>query len=171
MKPEINDYIVRNYYELKKICNKITDNSSWSGDLLNSVLVQLYEKDEIKLDKLDDNNIKYYIVKCLTINWYSKTSPFYRKIKRESTLYNELYEVMELPDEDIFEGHKLLDIMEMEWTEVNWFNKIIFSKYLTLGSLKKVSIDTTIPLSSIARYVNETKMIIKQNTFKRINDE
>jgi hypothetical protein len=79
---------------------------------------------------------------------------------------------MDLPtDDNIFDSHRMLDIMEMEWTEVNWFNKIIFEKYLTMGSLKKVSVDTTIPLSSVARYVNETKTTIKQNTFKRFNDE
>jgi len=172
MTPEINNYITKNYYELLKICNKITKNDTWAGDLLNDVLLQLYEKKEIKLKKLDDNNIKYYIVKCLTINWHSKTSPFYRKVKKESTLYNELFEVMDkATDDDIFNTHKLLDIMEMEWTEVNWFNKIIFTKYLTMGSLKKVSIDTTIPLTSIARYVNETKATVKNNTFKRYNDE
>jgi hypothetical protein len=172
MTPEINNYITRNYYELLKICNKITKNDTWAGDLLNDVLLQLYEKKEINLKKLDDNNIKYYIVKCLTINWHSKTSPFYRKVKKESTLYNELFEVMDkATDDDIFNTHKLLDIMEMEWTEVNWFNKIIFTKYLTMGSLKKVSVDTTIPLTSIARYVNETKATVKHNTFKRFNDE
>lgn len=172
MKPEINDYITKNYYELLTICNKITKNDTWAGDLLNDVLLQLYEKNEINLKKLDDNSIKYYIVKCLTINWYSKTSPFYRKVRKESTLYNELFEVMDKPtDDDIFNTHKLLDIMEMEWTEVNWFNKIIFTKYITMGSLKKVSNDTTIPITSIARYVNETKAIVKQNTFKRFNNE
>ena len=172
MKPEINDYITKNYYELLTICNRITKNDTWAGDLLNDVLLQLYEKNEINLKKLDDNSIKYYIVKCLTINWYSKTSPFYRKVRKESTLYNELFEVMDKPtDDDIFNTHKLLDIMEMEWTEVNWFNKIIFTKYITMGSLKKVSNDTTIPITSIARYVNETKAIVKQNTFKRFNNE
>jgi hypothetical protein len=172
MKPEINNFITKNYYELLKISNKITKNDTWAGDLLNDVLLQLYEKKEIKLKKLDDNSIKYYIVKCLTINWHSKTSPFYRKVKKESTLYNELFEVMDkATDDDIFQTHKLLDIMEMEWSEVNWFNKIIFSKYLTMGSLKKVSTDTTIPITSIARYVNETKAIVKYNTFKRFNNE
>jgi hypothetical protein len=172
MKPEINDYITKNYYELLKICNKITKNDTWAGDLLNDVLLQLYEKNEINIKKLDDNSIKYYIVKCLTINWYSKTSPFYRKVRKESSLYNELFEVMDKEsDDDIFNTHKLLDIMEMEWTEVNWFNKIIFQKYITMGSLKKVSIDTTIPITSIARYVNETKAIVKHNTFKRFNNE
>lgn len=171
MKIEIEQYITKNYYELLKICNKITKNDSFAGDLLNDVLIQLYDREEIKLNKLDDNSIKYYIVKCLTINWYSKTSPFYRKVRRESTLYNELFDVANLIDsDDIFKQHHIMEIVETEFTEMNWFHKIIFEKYLTLGSLKKVSVDTRIPLTSVARYIKETKQVIKQNTFRKLNN-
>lgn len=167
---EIEDYITKHYYELLEICHKITKGDTFSGDLLNNVIIQLYDRNEIKLNKLDDNSIKYYIIKCLTINWYSKTSPFYRKVKRESSLYNELFEVNNLIDsEDIFNEHNLMEIVETEFTEMNWFHKIIFEKYLTLGSLKKVAIDTRIPLTSIARYVKETKTTIKQNTFRKLD--
>jgi hypothetical protein len=74
-----------------------------------------------------------------------------------------------IDDDSLFSNHELYDIMETEWTELNWFHKIIFQKWITLGSLKKVSIDTKIPLTSIARYVKETKTMIKENTFKKIN--
>jgi hypothetical protein len=170
MKIEIENYITRNYYELLNICNKITKYDTFAGDLLNDVLIQLYDKKEINLNKLDDNSIKYYIVKCLTINWYSKTSPFFRKVRRESSLYNELFEVTNLIDnDDVFKEHHILEIIETEFTEMNWFHKIIFEKYMVLGSLKKVSTDTKIPLTSIARYVKETKQVIKHNTFKKMN--
>jgi hypothetical protein len=170
MKIEIERYISKNYYELLNICNKITKHDTFSGDLLNDVILQLYDRDNINLNKLDDNSIKYYIVKCLTINWYSKTSPFYRKVRRESSLYNELFDVANLIDnEDIIKEHHIMELVETEFTELNFFSKVIFEKYLTLGSLKKVSTDTRIPLTSIARYVNETKQIIKQNTFRKLN--
>jgi hypothetical protein len=71
--------------------------------------------------------------------------------------------------EDIFNEHHIMEIVETEFTEMNWFHKIIFEKYLTLGSLKKVSVDTRIPLTSIARYVKETKTTIRQNTFRKLN--
>ena len=171
MKIEIEQYIAKNYYELLNICNKITKNDSFAGDLLNDVILQLYDRENIRLNKLDDNNIKYYIIKCLTINWYSKTSPFYRKVRRESTLYNELFDVSNLIDnEDIFKEHHIMEIVETEFTEMNWFHKIIFEKYLTLGSLKKVSMDTRIPLTSVARYVKETRQVIKLNTFRKLNN-
>lgn len=171
MKIEIERYITKNYYELLNICNKITKNDSFAGDLLNDVILQLYDRENIRLNKLDDNSIKYYIIKCLTINWYSKTSPFYRKVRRESTLYNELFDVPNLiENDDIFKEHHIMEIVETEFTEMNWFHKIIFEKYLTLGSLKKVSVDTRIPLTSVARYVKETRQVIKLNTFRKLNN-
>lgn len=171
MKIEIERYITKNYYELLNICNKITKNDTFAGDLLNDVILQLYDRENIRLNKLDDNSIKYYIIKCLTINWYSKTSPFYRKVRRESTLYNELFDVPNLiENDDIFKEHHIMEIVETEFTEMNWFHKIIFEKYLTLGSLKKVSVDTRIPLTSVARYVKETRQVIKLNTFRKLNN-
>jgi hypothetical protein len=171
MKIEIERYITKHYYELLDICNKITKRNTLAGDLLNDVILQLYDRKEIKLKSLQENDIKYYIIKCLTINWYSKSSPFYRKVRKESTLYNELFEVANLIDsEDIFTEHHMMEIVETEFTEMDWFHKIIFNKYLTLGSLKKVSVDTRIPLTSIARYVKETKTTIRQNTFKKLNN-
>ena len=167
---EIEDYITKNYYELLNICNKITKHDSFAGDLLNNVIVQLYDRNEIKLKSLQENDIKYYIIKCLTINWYSKTSPFYRKVRRESTLYNELFDVPNLIDnDDVFKEHHILEIIETEFTEMNWFHKIIFEKYMVLGSLKKVSTDTRIPLTSVARYVKETRQVIKLNTFRKLD--
>lgn len=172
MVKEIEQYIVNNYNELQKICIKITNNSDWAEDLLQNVLLQLYEKKEIKLYKLDDNSIKYYIVKCLTINWFSTTSPFYRKVRKESTFYTELFDTIEYVENNTTElDHMIMESIEEQWLETNWFNKIIFQKYLTLGSLKKVSQDTTIPLKSIWRYVNETKNTIKENTLKKINEQ
>jgi hypothetical protein len=172
MKPEIERYITKNYYELLKICKKITKNSDWAGDLLNDVILQLYDKSEIKMVKLDDNSIKYYIVYILKINWYSKTSPFFRKNRMESSMYIELYESMDYPEmNDNNDIHKLMEIIETEWAETNWFNKLIFEKYMIMGSLKKVSLDTTIPLTSIKRYVDETKSQIKTNTIIKFNKQ
>lgn len=169
---EIESYITRHYHELLSITNKITKNSDWSGDLLNDVICQLYDKKEIKLKSLDDNSIKYYIIAIIKINWISKTSPFYRKVRRESTLYSELTSAREMIEEDnIFESHLLMDLMEENWAELDWFRKNIFERYMIMGSLKKVAIDTTIPLTSIARYVNSAKQEIKLNIISKLKDE
>ena len=166
---EFNNYITREYNTLLKISNKMTNNDSYAGDLLNDVLLQIYDKPVLKLRTLDDNSIKYYIVAIMKINWFSKTSPFFRKVKRESQLYNELSLVKEIvQQEDSLEEHKLMDLMEEEWAELDYFRKIIFEKYMVMGSLKRVSKDTTIPLTSVARYVNTAKEDIKHNIFKKM---
>ena len=166
---EFNNYITREYNTLLNISNKMTKNDSYAGDLLNYVLLQIYDKPVLKLRTLDDNSIKYYIVAIMRINWFSKTSPFFRKVKRESGLYNELSLVKEIVQhEDSLEEHKLMDLMEEEWAELDWFRKKIFEKYMVMGSLKRVSKDTTIPLTSVARYVNTAKQDIKHNIFKKM---
>jgi hypothetical protein len=148
----------------------MTKNSDWAGDLLNDVLLQIYDKGEVKLTKLDDNSIKYYIVAIMRINWFSKTSPFYRKVKRESTLYNEITQMTEIVDKESgFDSHELVTFMEESWADLDWFRKNIFERYMIRGSLKKVSKDTTIPLTSIARYVNTAKADIKQSVFRKMN--
>ena len=169
---EIEQYVTKNYYELQKICVRITENSYWADDLLNDVLLQLWSKPEIKLDKLDDASIKYYIIRCITTNWYSETSPFYRKVKRESSLYNEMKDVADIPNtNDDIKHQRLLDVMEEEFSNLGWFHKEVFSDYLILGSYRRVSEKTRIPLTSIKNYVHQAKNEVKQNVFKRIKDE
>lgn len=169
---EIEQYVTKNYDELKKICVRITENSYWADDLLNDVLLQLWTKDEIKLDKLDDASIKYYIVRCITTNWYSETSPFYRKVRRESNLYNEVKDIPDVPNtNDDIKHQRLLDVMEQEFSMLGWFHKEVFSDYLILGSYRRVSEKTRIPLTSIKNYVHQAKNEVKHNVFKRIKDE
>lgn len=173
---EVEDCIIKNYSELRTFCKRLTKHNDWSEDLLHEVIIQLYEKKEIKIKVLDNKSIKNYIFKCIITNWFSETSPFYRKVRRESTLYNELSTLpSQAPqfytDSEIEELHKMMSIVEMEFEDLNWFSKIIFTKYMLLGSLKKVATDTTIPLTSIARYVKETKATVKYNTIIRFNKE
>jgi DNA-directed RNA polymerase specialized sigma subunit len=66
-------------------------------------------------------------------------------------------------EQESFEKQELYDILEKEFTELDWFRKSLMEMYLTLGSLKKVSQKTTIPLSSISRYIKESKEQIKTN--------
>ena len=81
MKIEIEQYITNNYYQLLAIAKKYTKNDDWAYELLHEVLLQLYEKKELKL-QLDDNSIKYYIIRMLMVNWCYESSPFYKKHKK-----------------------------------------------------------------------------------------
>jgi len=171
MLKEIELYLTNNYYFLLKISKKYTKNDEWATELLHEIIIQLYDKKEYKLN-LDDESIKSYIIRMLMVNWCFPSSPFYRKFKKHNLTHVQLNEAIHLTHEETeLDNHKLLDIIENEWTHVDWFNKLIFEKYMVMGSLKKVATDTTIPLTSIKRYVDTTKKLIKHNTFKRFENE
>lgn len=163
-------YITRNYYELFGIAKKITKNHDLSQDLLHEVILQLYDKDRIELKSYDDNSIKYYIVAIMRINWHSTTSPFYYKVRREIQKYSDITEILTMSDEqEDFEKQLIFDILEQEWCELNWFNKSLLELYLTLGSMKKVSKKTRIPISSISDYIKTSRNTIKKNVLEKLN--
>jgi hydroxymethylpyrimidine pyrophosphatase-like HAD family hydrolase len=172
MNRDIEKYITINYYELLKISKRITKNHELSQELLHEVIMQLYDKDEIKLKAYDDNQIKYYIVSILRTNWYSQTSPFYYKIRKETKNHVSVDEIYNLADDEQlnFEKQQLFDILEESWAELDWFRKSLFEMYMTLGSMKKVSNQTRIPVSSISRYLRESKDQIKLNILIRTNE-
>jgi hypothetical protein len=164
MNCKVEEYIKNNYYILLGISKKITKGNELHQELLHEVIVQLYEKKVINLKQYDDDSIRYYITAVLRINWYSKTSPFYYKIRKERATYTELtFDMSYTTEQESFEKQELFDILEREFTELDWFRKSLMEMYLTLGSLKKVSQKTTIPLSSISRYIKESKEQIKTN--------
>ena len=172
MNKTLEKYIEQNYQSLLLVAKKYTKNDDWASELLHEVIIQLYNKKQSNTILETEKNIKYYIVRCLMVNWCYPSSPFFRKYKMNELNTVELNEVINtVTDECEMDSHKLLDIIEIEWAEMNWFNKIIFEKYLVLGSMKKVSKDTKIPIASIGRYIKDTKNIIKEKTLIRYNNE
>ncbi len=168
---EVEQYIARNYYKLLKIAHKYTDNDDWASELLHEVVLQLYDKKEYNL-KLDDESIKSFIIRCLMVNWCYPSSPFYKKYKKDNFTHVEMNDAIQvMKNETEMDEHKFMDIMEQEFQDQSWFHKLLFEKYLTMGSLKKVSIDTKISLPSIGRYIKETRTQVKLSTFKRYNNE
>jgi hypothetical protein len=66
---EIEVFVTNHYYELLSISKKYTKNDDFASELLHEVLLQLFEKKEIKC-KLDNNSIKYFMTffNCSTFN-------------------------------------------------------------------------------------------------------
>jgi hypothetical protein len=169
MRKEFEVYITKNYYQLKSIAKKITNDDDMSHELLHECIVQLYDKNDIVLKKYDDNNIRYYITAVLRTNWYSKTSPFHYKIRKERLKYVDLTSYFDVDKEqETFEIQNLYDILEVSYSELDIFEKSLMDLYLTLGSLKKVSQSTKIPLVSISRYINEAKKNIRDDIKKNL---
>jgi RNA polymerase sigma factor (sigma-70 family) len=164
MNPQIERYITTKYYELLNIAKKITKGHELSQDLLHEVILQLYNKEKIVLNEYTDEQIKYYIVAVIRINWCSNTSPFFYKIRKEPAKYVDITQIYDLADDTQlqFENQIIFDILEEGWTELDWFRKSLFEMYMAVGSMKKVAKRTRIPISSVSRYINESRKQIKE---------
>ena len=178
MNKDIEKYIVNNYFKLLQITKKITNHHDLTQDLLHEVIIQLYDKGVINLRKYDDDSIKYYIVSIIRINWISKTSPFYYKVKREFMKYDSLIEHSNVngffemsAEQEYFEKQKLFDILEQEYSELTWFHKSLFELYMCLGSVNKVAKHTEIPKSSIIKYIKESKDTIRNGVEKKLKED
>ena len=173
MNKTIEEYITKNYYNLLTIAKRICKtNTDIHQELLHEVILQLYDKERINLKSYDDNSIKYYITAVMRINYYSKTSPFYYKIRRERILMNvDLSTCYDLPSEqESFESEELFELLEQNYSELDWFRKSLMDMYLTLNrSMAAVSRKTTIPIQSISRYIKEAREQVKTNVINKLN--
>jgi hypothetical protein len=78
--------------------------------------------------------------------------------------YVDITEILQVEDDQQnFEKEMIFNILETSFCELSWFHKSMIQMYLVLGSLKKVSNQTDIPLTSVARYVKEAKEQIKND--------
>jgi len=173
MRKEIESYITKDYYNLLNISKKMTRGDQLSHDLLHEVILQLYDKDDIILKSYDDNSIKYYIVAIMRINYFSKTSPFFYRIKRERILMNvDITTCWDMSyEQESFESEELYQLLEQEYCELNWFKKSLLDMYLSLNSsMKAVSRKTNIPIQSISRYIKETRQEVKTNIINKLNN-
>ena len=173
MRKEIESYLTREYYQLLKIAKKLTKGDQLSQDLLHEVIIQLYDKNDIVLKSYDDNSIKYYITAVMRINYYSKTSPFFYRIKRERTLMTvDVTTCWDMSyEQESFETEELYQLLEEEYCELNWFKKSLLDMYLTLNSsMKAVSRKTNRPIQSISRYIKETRLEVKTNIINKLNN-
>ena len=173
MNKTIEEYITKNYYNLLTIAKRICKtNTDIHQELLHEVILQLYDKDRINLKSYDDNSIKYYITAVMRINYYSKTSPFYYKIRRERILINvDLSTCYDLSaEQESFESEELFELLEQNYSELDWFRKSLMDMYLTLNrSMAAVSRKTTIPIQSISRYIKEAREQVKTNVINKLN--
>lgn len=172
MNKEIDSYIQRQYYILLGIANQMTKGDVLAQELLHEVILQIYNKGSVDLKSYDDDSIKYYIVAVMRINYYSKTSPFHYRIRRDRQILNvDISKCYDIPaEQDDYEREELYQLLEINYSELSWFHKSLLDLYLSLNSsMKAVSRKTTIPNQSVSRYIKEIRNIVKTNINNQLN--
>ena len=169
MLPEIEEVIVKEYYNFLGICKKYTKNNDWAQELLHFIIADLYERNGIKV-KLQYDQIKWYIIQIIKIQWCSKDSSFYRNIKKFSMTDVDLTECMEIVLEEYnHEDDKLLQLLEEEYGDLDWYDKMQFQTYLLTGTLKQTAEKHDSTTSKVWHSLQATKKLIKNNIEQKLN--
>lgn len=162
------DYIQKYNDELIHITTNITKGSEEAMDLYQTVIEQILSNPD-KMDQIDDEEKKYFFIKIVKTNWYSKTSPYqYQKRKRrenEIDLQKYSFFIESIPDE--IEEKPTLEWVNKELETMDWFDRDIFILWTELKTLTKVHEETTIPINSVGKYINKVKKELRQRWTKR----
>ena len=156
---DFNRWIQINNDELVEITKKITGNHTDYMELYQFVVLELLSKPPKK--EIPDKQKKYYFIRLLKNNWFSKTSRYHYEFRKviynhQETEFNE--DRTEIPIEEYEEDN----IPDIDWVrdqlqDYGWFYRDIFLLYMELNTIKAVSSQTTIPINSCSKYINEVK--------------
>jgi len=154
--------------EYRKACRQIAKDSYLADELFQELMIILLEYDENKIVLIwNEKRIKWFVISILLKMCHSKTSPFYKKIRKFSDCSNELT-VFDIQDENINHAQEIPDIFQMVectdnilLTTENGYEKVLLKMSVELGSVQKVSQSLGIPYLSVWISINNYKKKIK----------
>jgi hypothetical protein len=141
--------------ELKQICRKIGGNLA--DDLFQESMLILLEYDKEKLLSIYNKGYyKWFLVKTLTNQFNSNSSPFAKKYRPK--------EIDFIISEDYnYEIDLTIEKINKQLEKLHWYDRELFKAYIDSGSYRKLSKQTNIPFNSISRTVNHVKDFIRNN--------
>ena len=156
-----SQWLSDNHDEMKSMVRgMVKGDDDLADELFQCVVLQLLENPQ-KADEVPIHHLKFYFIRVIKNNLYSKTSPFqYRRIKdrnRNIQIDEQLTSIEDVPyeeEESYLEWvNKQLDNEEL----FTWYEKSIFLLYIELTSYVRVANQTTIPVNSISRHLKIIK--------------
>ena len=177
--------LIAEYYDNKEIVTFFKNIANeWWEELRQDVFVNIcsYDKDKI-IEMHNKKYLKFFIIRIALNQFRSKTSKFYyQNFKNNNSgialtnddmvenadaiLYSNLiYDTQEETPYDIIEA-KIVSA-EVEIEKLRYFEREVLKLYLQLGTYKKVSENTGIPIRTIANGVKNAiknvQLNIKEN--------
>jgi len=153
----LNDWLSKNYNELKNICSKFST-SEEIDDLLH-LCVEQFIKNK-KVEDIPNNQKLYFFARIVRNQYHSKSSQYHYTYRRHQ--FNEIYET------DIADTEYQEEIINMNWVQeqlknIDWYYSRLFQMYIEEGcSVTKLSKRTTIPINSVSRDINKVRRQLKK---------
>lgn len=142
---------------------RIISNDADVDDLFMCVVEQLLKKSE-QIDDIDDKQKIYYFIRVIKNNYNSKTSRYHYEMRKNNHHHRPLLE--DITEQIVDEPYKET-IPDMMWVEkqlnsLEWWERDIFLLWVELGTLTRVSKQTSIPINSVGRYINKIKLKLRK---------
>lgn len=153
----MNDWLSKNYNELKNICNKFSTPDE-VDDLLHLCIEQFIKNK--KVHQIPDKEKLYFFTKIVRNQYHSKSSKYHYTYRR--------YQFNEIIDNNIAEIEYQEDEFNMDWVHeqlktIDWYYGRLFELYIEEGcSVTRLSKRTTIPINSVSRDINKVRRQLKQ---------
>ncbi len=156
----------KKYNKYLDITKKITNYDERSQDLLQDILLN-FQRSTL-FNTLSERERVFFLIRAIKNQYYSKNSYFYRDYIRPTG--GKLDYEFDIEDKTEPE-YPNLDWVKERIEQLNWYQKGIFTLYIELGTIEKVSKQTKIPLYSIRKSINETKKFLKDSWLIYIENE
>ena len=167
----INQYIQKNFNELKQIVDNITRENQLADDLLSYCLQVMLEYPKDKMDVIIANNhAKFFFISIVQRQWHSNTSPFFKLYRNNQFVeFNPNYHDNNNDTEYDYEFDKLMEQIINEYNNAHIYIKTLIKlKFFDGNSYRNISQLTTIPKSSLYSSFDTWRKQMK-NKYNKIN--
>ena len=144
IKDRLDDWVRREYKWIdREIRANIAKNQmrDYADDLIQEMMIQLYNMKEEKIEQLLDNGkLKWYVLSGAGMQLRSSTSPFYQRIRKHKMYAREfglpgtdanIFEKIDDTEELSTECYYIC--MQREIENLHWYNKTLLQEYWIQG--------------------------------------
>lgn len=155
---DINEYITRNWSEIRLKVLKVCRNHPNTDDLLSDLYMSLMDKsDKIHQSLLENNKVQNWFTYSAYLQYNSSTSPFYKQYVKTGRQSVEIEEWRDGEEDEVNTKVIQLQMIEDVISELDWYDKEIANRILIKGETQ----------SSVSEHFNINRKYISQD-IKRI---
>ena len=174
-KQKLDKFVEKEYKWIdREIRNNIAKNqmADYADDLLQEMIIQLYNMKEEKIEQLLDNGkLKWYVLSGAGMQLRSSTSPFYQRIRKHKMSAREfglpgtdanIFEKIDDTEELSTECYYIC--MQREIENLFWYNKTLLQEYWIQGlHLEDLHQKYGISKAHLTKDLNSAILTIREN--------
>jgi len=175
---KLNEYVNKWYgWMLGEVKRNIAKDmmSEYATDLLHHIILDLYNMNEDKITQMiDDDKLRWYVLRGCALQLKSSTSPFYRTHRKEKFQSRENF--VHNGDESFsgkgileqiyepYSGDDLWDCFQREMDNLHWYQKTLMNRYwMENWTLDEMYKHYNISKTHLIRDLNKAMDTIREN--------